>query len=157
MSHHIELVGNLTAEPDQIRYAGETPVLNVNVAVNRREKVRGEWQDGTPTFYRLNIWRDTALNAAETLRKGMQVLVTGTVKSSSYEKDGQQRTSLEIDVDHIGPSLRFQTAQVQRVQRQQQPAAQPAADPWVQQQGGWGGAPSGDAWGAPQQSTEAPF
>lgn len=156
----ITVIGNLTADPDQIRYAGETPVLNANLAENNRVKVNGQWQDGEPTFYRLNIWRQNAVNAAETLRKGLEVIVVGTQKTTAWtDKEGQKRTNLEIDVDYIGPSLRFQTAQVAKVQKGQAQqgggfgggqAQQPAADPWGQQPGGWGGAPSGgNDWGTP--------
>lgn len=140
MTHQTQIEGNLTHDPDEVRYAGDTPVLNVSVAVNSREKVNGQWQDGEPTFYRVALWRDLALNSAETLRKGMSVLITGQVKTRAYEKDGEKRTSLEMNADAIGPSLRFQTAQVQRVQKgaqqpQQSPQhQQPAADPWAAQQ-----------------------
>lgn len=142
MIHQTTLLGNLTTDPDQVRYAGEYPVLNVNLAVNQRVKGRdGQWTDGEPTFYRLNIWRDLALNAAETLRKGMQVIVTGRVKSSAWEKDGEKRTGLEIDVDAIGPNLRFQTAQVQKAQARPQGGGFAGGQ---QQGGGFGGA--SDPW-----------
>lgn len=148
MTHQIIIEGNLTHDPDQVRYVGDTPVLNISVAVNSREKVDGQWKDGEPTFYRVALWRDLALNGAETLRKGMSVIVSGRVKTRAYEKDGEKRTSMELDADAIGPSLRFQVAQVARAQKQaqhapQQPAqaAQPQSDPWAAQQpaqgGGW--------------------
>lgn len=165
MTHQTLIEGNLTADPDQIRYAGDVPVLNINVAVNSREKFNGQWQDGEPTFYRVAIWRDQAVNAAESLRKGTSVMVYGTVKSKSWEKDGQRRTSLEMEAIVIGPSLRWQTAQVARVNRKQDGGQsggfggsaggagaggwgndQPAQDPW-------GGQPSGGgSWGAPQDN-----
>ncbi|GAA1450378.1 single-stranded DNA-binding protein [Nesterenkonia lacusekhoensis] len=163
----ITVVGNLTADPDQLRYAGETPVLNANLAENNRVKVNGQWQDGEPTFYRLNIWRQNAVNAAETLRKGLEVIVVGTQKTTAWtDREGQKRTNLEIDVDYIGPSLRFQTAQVAKVQKGQAQqgggfgggqaqqsgwgAQQPAADPWG------GAAAGGGSWDTPG-SSEPPF
>lgn len=161
MTHQTLIEGNLTADPDQIRYAGDVPVLNINVAVNSREKVNGQWGDGEPTFYRVAIWRDQAVNAAESLRKGTSVMVYGTVKSKSWEKDGQRRTSLEMEAIVIGPSLRWQTAQVARAgkassgQRAQTngfaQAEQPAQDPWGGQPSGGGG-----SWGTPADGA-APF
>lgn len=164
MTHQTTIEGNLTHDPDEVRYAGDTPVLNVSVAVNSREKVNGQWQDGEPTFYRVALWRDLALNGAETLRKGMNVLITGQVKTRAYEKDGDKRTSLEMNADAIGPSLRFQTAQVQKVQKgsQQSQQSQPQGyggslaqpDPWAAQQPA--AQPQSQGWDAPQQD-EVPF
>ena len=131
MTHQIIIEGNLTHDPDQVRYVGDTPVLNISVAVNSREKVDGQWKDGEPTFYRVALWRDLALNGAETLRKGMSVIVSGRVKTRAYEKDGEKRTSMELDADAIGPSLRFQVAQVTRAQKNApQAQSQPQQAPW---------------------------
>lgn len=140
-------IGRLTADPDQLRYAGEAPVLNASLAENHRVKVNGQWQDGPATFYRLNIWRHNAVNAAESLRKGVQVIVVGTQKTTVWtDQNGQERKELEIDVEHIGPSLQLQTTQVH------------SAIPGARQphQGGFGGGASNtyDAtqttgWGQP--------
>lgn len=163
--HQVVITGNLTHDPDGLRHVGDAAVLNLNVAVNRREKVKGEWQDGEPTFCRLNIWRDLAVNAAESLRRGQEVVVVGTAKTRSWDQDGQRRSAQEIDVDAIGPNLRFQTTTAQKVQKNTGGAsttagfagtgggwgnAQPAQDPW-------GGAPaSGGSWGTPD-SDDPPF
>lgn len=158
--HTTTITANLTHDPDELRHVGDAAVLNLNVAVNRREKVRGEWQDGEPTFYRLNLWRDLAINASDSLRKGQEVIVVGTVKTRTWEKDGQKRSSQEIDVEAIGPNLRFQTTTAQKApkngggQRAQSngfaQAEQPAQDPWAQPSGG------GGSWGTPDDGA-APF
>lgn len=160
--HTTTITGNITKDPEGLRHVGDAPVLNLNVAVNRREKVKGEWQDGEPTFYRLNIWRDLAVNAADSLRKGQEVIVVGTVKTHSWDQDGQRRSAQEIDVDAIGPNLRFQTTTAQKVHKNSggQSAGGAGAGGWGNDQppqDPWGGAPaSGGSWGTPQDN-EPPF
>lgn len=151
--HTTTITGNLTHDPDGLRHVGDAAVLNLNVAVNRREKVKGEWQDGEPSFYRLNIWRDLAVNAAESLRKGQEVIVVGTVKTRSWEQDGQRRSAQEIDVDAIGPNLRFQTAQSQKVQKNSGGASTTGGFASTSGTGsGWGNDQPQDPWGAQENS-----
>ncbi|KUG58951.1 single-stranded DNA-binding protein [Nesterenkonia jeotgali] len=156
--HTTVITANLTHDPDGLRHVGDAAVLNLNVAVNRREKVRGEWQDGEPTFYRLNLWRELAINAAESLRKGQEVLVMGTAKTRSWEQDGQKRSAQEIDVDAIGPNLKFQTTTAQRVQKDGAQRSQSSGFPaTAAPQDPWGGSSSGGgSWGAPGAGP-APF
>ncbi|MCF2705828.1 single-stranded DNA-binding protein [Arcanobacterium haemolyticum] len=112
----ITITGNLTRDPE-LRYVGggAIPVCSVDVACTPREKDQsGNWIDGTPMFVRCNVWCEYAENVAETLTKGMRVLATGRLSVRQYEHNGQQRTSLEMQVDEIGPSLRYAQAQVVR-------------------------------------------
>lgn len=137
MANDIQLtiVGNLTADPE-LRYTQNgLPVLNFTVAQTPRsfDKAKNEWVDGEAVFLRCSLWRDPAENAANTLTKGMRVIVTGKFRVRSYEKDGQKRFSNEMEVDEIGPSMRYATAIVQKIQRdssmtRQQP---PSEDPYA--------------------------
>lgn len=143
MDPYITITGNLTSDPD-LRYSPSgAPVANFTVAHTPRtfDKNRNEWQDGEPMFLNCSVWRDAAEHVAESLQKGMRVIVWGKLKSRSYEaKDGTRRTVFEVEVEEVGPSLRFATATVQRTQRgggggYQQPAQHPPqADPWAQPQ-----------------------
>ena len=143
MDPYITIAGNLAADAD-LRYTpAGAPVANFTVAHTHRtfDKQRGEWVEGEPMFLNCTVWRDAAEHAAESLRKGMRVIVWGKLKSRSYEaKDGSRRTVFEIEVEEVGPSLRFATATVQRAQRGQQASFQqpaqrpPQADPWAQPQ-----------------------
>lgn len=153
----ITICGNTTA-PAELRYTPSgAAVANFTVASTPRtfDKNSNEWKDGTTLFMRCSAWRDMAENIAETLdQKGMRVIVTGRLTQRSYEKDGQTRTTVELEVDEIGPSLRYANAKVNRTQRsggQQQPAQSQQS----QQQGNWGGqqqsAPPADPWATPQQ------
>ncbi|MDO5721709.1 MAG: single-stranded DNA-binding protein [Actinomycetaceae bacterium] len=113
----ITLVGNLTADPELRYTASGAPVANFTVASTPRnfDRNTGQWQDGDTLFVRCSVWRDVAENVAESLRKGMRVIVQGRLTQRSYEtRDGQQRTSIELQVDEIGPSLRRARAQVTR-------------------------------------------
>ena len=152
----ITICGNTTA-PAELRYTPSgAAVANFTVASTPRtfDKNSNEWKDGTTLFMRCSAWRDMAENIAETLdQKGMRVIVTGRLTQRSYEKDGQTRTMVELEVDEIGPSLRYANAKVNRTQRsggQQQPAQSQQS----QQQGNWGGQtqpPASDPWATPQQ------
>ncbi|MGL4809473.1 MAG: single-stranded DNA-binding protein, partial [Giesbergeria sp.] len=95
------------------------------------------WKDGDALFLRCNVWRQVAENVAESLKRGHRVLVSGRLRQRSYEVDGQKRTTMELEVDEIGPSLRYAQVQVRKVDREggtQQPRQQsgrpPADDPW---------------------------
>ncbi|MCI7551980.1 MAG: single-stranded DNA-binding protein [Actinomycetaceae bacterium] len=114
----ITVVGNLTADPD-LRYVGSgTPVASFTVASTPRTLNRstGQWEDGEAMFIRCSVWREYAENVTESLSKGMRVVVTGKLQIRSYQRnDGSQGTSVEMQVDEVGPSLRYATAKVTRV------------------------------------------
>lgn len=112
----ITVVGNLTGDPELRYVASGTPVASFTVASTPRTQNRTtqQWEDGEPMFIRCSVWREYGENVAESLTKGMRVVVTGRLTVRSYEYNGQQRTSLEMQVDEIGPSLRYARAQVTR-------------------------------------------
>ena len=111
----ITVVGNLTADPE-LKYVGSgTPVASFTVASTPRTYNRNtsEWEDGEAMFIRCSVWRDYAENATESLAKGMRVIVQGRLQVRNYQRqDGSQGTSVEMQVDEVGPSLRYATAQV---------------------------------------------
>ena len=115
----VTLVGNITDDPELRFTPSGRPVANFTVAVNRRWKNNdGQWEDKLDGFFRCNVWADQAENAAESLQKGTRVLVTGRLQQRSWEdNDGNKRSAFEIQVDEVGPSLRWSTAQVQKSQR----------------------------------------
>jgi single-strand DNA-binding protein len=117
----ITVIGNLTADPELRFTPAGAAVCNISVASTPRnfDKSSNEWQDGETMFLRGSIWREAAENVAESLAKGMRVIISGRLKSRSYEtKEGEKRTVLELDVDEIGPSLRYAQAKVMRITRQ---------------------------------------
>lgn len=144
----VTIVGNLTADPE-LRYTQNgLPVVNFTVASTARnfDKTSGEWKDGDALFMRCSAWRELAEHISGSLSKGMRVIVTGRIRQRSYEtREGEKRTTIELDVDEIGPSLRYATAQVTRAARSQGGAAQtPAAESeqWATAQpGDWAPAP----------------
>ncbi|MGL4178066.1 MAG: single-stranded DNA-binding protein [Dermatophilaceae bacterium] len=163
----ITIIGNLTADPELRFTPSGAAVANFTVASTPRtfDRQSQEWKDGETLFMRCAIWRDAAENVAESLNRGTRVVVTGRLKSRSYEtKEGEKRTVVELDVDEVGPSLRYASAKVTKAERgsggggfgggQQQ-------DPWATggsapqggggQQGGWGGGQQ-----APQQPQGQP-
>ncbi len=114
------VVGNLTADPELRFTASGAAVANFTVASTPRtfDRASGEWKDGEALFLRCNIWRQPAENVAESLTRGSRVIVSGRLKQRSFEtKEGEKRTVIELEVDEIGPSLRYATAKVNRVQR----------------------------------------
>ena len=113
----ITVVGNLTGDPELRYVSSGTPVASFTVASTPRTLNRQtqQWEDGEAMFIRCSVWREHGENVAESLSKGMRVLVTGRLTFRSYEYNGQQRTSLEMQVDEIGPSLRYARAQVTKV------------------------------------------
>lgn len=122
----ITIIGNLTADPELRFTANGAAVANFTVANNPRyfDRQAGEWKDGDTLFMRCNAWRQTAENVAETLTRGMRVIIQGRLRQRSFETtDGQQRTVVELEVDEIGPSLRYATAAVTKVTRSQGAAA----------------------------------
>ena len=151
----ITIVGNLTADASLVFTKSGTPVANFTVASTPRrfDKQTNEWRDGEAMFLNCSVWRQFAENVAESLSKGMRVIVNGNLKARSYEdRDGNRRTSYEIDVNEVGPSLRFASAKVARSQQSsgRQRGTQPQGNGWPQQS-----QQSTDPWAA--QSAEAPF
>src|SRR5688572_12319324 len=116
----ITVVGNLTDDPELRFTPSGAAVANFTVASTPRSfnKQTNEWEDGEAMFLRCSIWRQAAENVAESLQRGMRVVVQGRLKARSYEtREGEKRTVFEIEVEEIGPSLKFATAKVNRVSR----------------------------------------
>ncbi|GAB2887482.1 single-stranded DNA-binding protein [Streptomyces mayteni] len=126
------VVGNLTDDPE-LRYTPSgAALLRFTVASTPRayDKASGQWKDGTAMFMRCTAWRDLAENAAGSLAKGTRVVVTGRLRQHNWQNEqGENRSMLSLEVDDIGPSLRFATATVQRTKNTQRPAAS-SNDPW---------------------------
>jgi single-strand DNA-binding protein len=126
------VIGNLTADPE-IRYINSgAAVVNFTVASTPRvfDKTTQEWKDGEALFMRCSLWRDAAENVSESLHRGNRVIVVGKLKQRSYEKDGDKRTTIELEVEEIGPSLRYATATPTKASRGGAKPASKAADPW---------------------------
>ena len=178
----ITVVGNLTGDPELRFTPSGAAVANFTIASTPRnfDKQTNEWKDGDTLFLNCSIWRQAAENVAESLQKGMRVVVQGRLKQRQYEtREGEKRTVVELDVDEVGPSLKYATAKVTRVTRgggggggfgggddpwANQPAAQSGGQGGGQGQGSWGGqqgggapAPSQDPWAVPGGSDEPPF
>lgn len=116
----ITIVGNLTADPELRFTPSGAAVANFTVASTPRiyDRQSGEWKDGEALFLRCNIWREAAENVAESLTRGSRVILTGRLKQRSFEtKEGEKRTVMEVEVDEIGPSLRYATAKVNKANR----------------------------------------
>lgn len=131
----ITVVGNLTADPELRFLPSGAAVANFTVASTPRtfDRQSGEWKDGDALFLNCSVWRQAGENVAETLRKGMRVIVQGRLRQRSYEtQQGERRTVVELEVDEVGPSLRYATAAVTRTTGGGQGG-----------QGGFGGAPQG--------------
>lgn len=114
----VTIVGNLTADPDLRYISSGVAVASFTVASTPRTQNRqsGQWEDGEAMFVRCSVWREYAENVAESLSKGMRVVVTGRMTVRSYESNnGEKRQSIELQVDEVGPSLRYARAQVTRV------------------------------------------
>ena len=166
----ITVIGNLTADPELRWTQSGAAVADFTVASTPRtyDRNAGEWRDGDTLFMRCSVWRETAENVAESLRKGMRVIVQGRLTQRSYDtQQGERRTVVELQVDEVGPSLRRARAQVTRVQAQaaSAPSASAPGSASVQDAGGW--MPSAmldagghDPWGEPGGSSfgsEPPF
>ena len=118
----ITVVGNLTADPELRFTPSGAAVANFTVASTPRtfDRQSGEWKDGEALFLRCNIWRQAAENAAESLTRGMRVIVNGRLRQRSFEtREGEKRTVVEMEVDEVGPSLRYATAKVNKISRGQ--------------------------------------
>lgn len=153
----ITVVGNLTADPE-LRYTQNgLPVANFTIASTPRnfDRQANEWKDGEALFLRASVWREFAEHVAGSLTKGSRVIATGRLKQRSYEtREGEKRTAIELEVDEIGPSLRYATAQVTRAAggggQSRGGQAQVADEPWsTPGSSNAGNAGGGDAWAAP--------
>jgi single-strand DNA-binding protein len=116
----LTIIGNLTNDPELRFTPSGAAVANFTVASTPRQFDRqsNEWKDGETLFMRCSVWRDAAENVAESLQRGSRVIVTGRLKSRSYEtKEGEKRTVVELEVDELGPSLRYATAKVNKTSR----------------------------------------
>jgi single-strand DNA-binding protein len=155
----ITVVGNLTADPE-LRYTQNgLPVANFTIASTpcNYDRATNEWKDGEALFLRASVWREFAEHVAGSLTKGSRVVATGRLKQRSYETtEGEKRTSTELEVDEIGPSLRYATAQVTRAAGGGQSRGQVSDEPWStpgSQQAApaarGGNSGGGDSWAAP--------
>ncbi len=180
----ITVVGNLVDDPELRFTPSGAAVANFRIASTPRtfDRQSNEWKDGDALFLSCSVWRQAAENVAESLVKGMRVVIQGRLKSRQYEtREGEKRTVFEIEVDEVGPSLKYATAKVTRTQRsgagfgggQQggqgggQSSGAPAEDPWATQPA-QSNAPSGgqssgaqssggaDPWAAPGVGSEEP-
>ena len=116
----ITIVGNLTDDPELRFTPSGAAVAKFRIASTPRtlDRESGQWKDGEPLFLACNIWRDAAEHVAESLQRGSRVIVQGRLRQRSYEtREGEKRTVYELEVDEIGPSLRYATAKVQRMSR----------------------------------------
>ena len=116
----ITVVGNLTADPELRFTPSGAAVANFTVASTPRifDRQSSEWKDGEALFLRCSIWREAAENVAESLTRGARVIVTGRLKQRSFEtKEGEKRTVMEVEVEEIGPSLKYATAKVNKASR----------------------------------------
>ena len=165
----ITIIGNITGDPELRFTPSGAAVANFTVASTPRafDRQSNEWKDGETLFMRCSVWRDAAENVAESLNRGTRVIVSGRLKSRSYEtKEGEKRTVVELEVDEVGPSLRYASAKVTKTQRgnggggfggqSSSFGGQQQEDPWATggsqgsasgtsgNQGGWAGQPSGN-------------
>jgi len=113
----ITLVGNLTADPDLRFTAAGAAIATFTVASTPRvyDRQEGQWKDGEALFMRCGVWREAAEHVADTLSRGSRVIVTGRLKQRSFEtRDGDKRTVIEVEVDEVGPSLRYTGATINK-------------------------------------------
>jgi single-strand DNA-binding protein len=116
----VQIIGNVTRDPELRFTTGGAAVCSFGVAwtPRRRNPQTGEWENGDTTYFNCSAWRDLAENIAASITKGSRVVVTGSVKARDWEdRDGNKRTSIEIDVEDCAPSLRWAQAQIERTQR----------------------------------------
>lgn len=162
---NITIVGNATADAELRFLPSGVAVANFTVAQTPRTKNGDTWEDGETTFFRVSVWRDMAEHVAESVKRGMRVVVTGRFKTRTYtNSEGAERLSVEVDADEVGIALRYGTASFNKAERQAA-GAPPAGDGWATPPpgaGGWGQpapAPAGPppTWaGAPQAPPQAP-
>jgi len=175
----ITVVGNLTDDPDLRFTPSGAAVANFTVASTPRffDKQTNDWKDGEALFLRCSVWRQAAENVAESLQRGSRVMVQGRLKQRSYEtREGEKRTTFEVDVDEVGPSLKYATAKLTKTSRSggsdsggynagggAAASSGGGNDPWATSApagGGQSGASTGDPWSAPaggSAAEEPPF
>ena len=167
----ITVVGNLTADPELRFTPSGAAVANFTVASTPRimDRQTSEWKDGEALFLRCSIWREAAENVAESLTRGSRVIVSGRLKQRSFEtKEGEKRTVMELEVDEIGPSLKYATAKVNKASRGGgggggfgggSPGGgggnAPRSNPAEAQEDPWGSAPASGSFGG--SDDEPPF
>src|SRR4030081_3692738 len=152
----ITVVGNLTADPELRFTPSGAAVANFTVASTPRtfDRQSGEWKDGEALFLRCNIWRQAAENTAESLTRGMRVMVSGRLRQRSFEtREGEKRTVVELEVDEVGPSLRYATAKVNKVSRGSGGGGFGGSSGGS---GSGGGAPMDDPWGSAPPAGSGP-
>jgi single-strand DNA-binding protein len=159
----LTVVGNLTADPELRFTPSGAAVANFTIASTPRsyDKDSGAWKDGDALFMRCNVWRQPAENVAESLERGMRVMATGRLKQRQFTtKEGDKRTVVELDVEEVGPALKYATAKVTKVNKDggsntggnRQPARRAEPDPWSTSQ-------AADPWvttGKPATADEEP-
>jgi single-strand DNA-binding protein len=176
----ITIIGNLTNDPELRFTPSGFAVASFTVASTPRmfDKQANDWKEGDTLFLRCSAWRDMAENIAESLTRGSRVIVHGRLKQRSFEtKEGEKRTVVELDVDDVGPSLRWASAKVNKTSRgslsggvgggSQNQGGQGGEDPWAtptaaqpsggQSYAGQGGSGSGGSWGGGSYSDDPPF
>jgi single-strand DNA-binding protein len=154
----ITVVGNLTADPELRFTPSGAAVASFTIASTPRtfDRNTNEWKDGEALFLRCSIWRQAAENVAESLQRGMRVVAQGRLKQRSYEtREGEKRTVIEMEVDEIGPSLRYATAKVNRTQRGSSSGGGFGSS--GSDSGGGGAAPADDPWGSAPTSSGGGF
>src|SRR5258708_5803968 len=145
----IKVIGNLTADPELRFTPSGAAVANFTVASTPRtfDRQTNEWKDGEALFLRCNIWREAAENVAESLTRGSRVIASGRLKQRSFEtREGEKRTVVELEVDEIGPSLKYATAKVNKASRSGAGGGGGSRQPAAQSSGG--SAASEDPWGS---------
>jgi single-strand DNA-binding protein len=161
----ITVIGNLTDDPELRFTPSGAAVAKFRVASTPRilDRQTNEWKDGDPLFLTCNIWRQAAENVAESLQRGARVIVSGRLRQRSYEtREGEKRTVFELEVDEIGPSLKYATAKVQKMSRSSgsgggfgsgggNGGASPVDDPWAS------AVPAGGGSGSTSYDDEPPF
>jgi len=163
----ITVVGNLTDDPDLRFTPSGAAVANFTVASTPRffDKQTNEWKDGDALFLRCSIWRQAAENVAESLHRGTRVIVSGRLRQRSYEtREGEKRTVFELDVDEVGPSLKYATAKLTKTTRSGTSGDGGGGggggnDPWATNAPSTGGQPAtgaNDPWAAPAGGSDEP-
>lgn len=150
---NITVVGNIVADPELRFTPAGAPVANFRVASTPRRynSQTQQWEDGEAMFLTCNVWRNAAENVAETLTKGMRIIVTGRLRQRSFQtREGENRTVFEIEVDDVGPSLRYATAQVTRNPREG------GSGNYSGGNNNQGGGPANGGFGGNQQQQSAP-
>lgn len=154
----ITVIGNLTADPELRFTPSGSAVANFTIASTPRtfDRQSNEWKDGEALFLRASVWKEAAENVAETLTKGMRVVAQGFLKSRSYDtKEGERRTVMELEIQEIGPSLKYASAKVTRTARGNGEGAAGRA-PNSSSGAGWNNSTGGGGWGNPP-AQDPPF